>query len=99
VTGPEHYVESESLLRDADQAVCGSDLERYLLAAAQVHATLAVAAATAAPLVDRYTGNTSGSAAWSRVIDRPMVPDAEIHCGTEGCTGLDGHDGECGVAW
>ena len=47
MTGPEHYLEAESLLGSAVEAEGGSADERYLLAAAQVHATLASAAATA----------------------------------------------------
>ncbi|MFF9361945.1 hypothetical protein [Streptomyces griseoluteus] len=46
-SGPEHYEEAEQLLAAASNTDIGSDLERYRLAAAQVHATLALAAATA----------------------------------------------------
>ncbi|MFE5215985.1 MULTISPECIES: hypothetical protein [unclassified Streptomyces] len=46
-SGPEHYEEAEQLLAAAADTDMGSDLERYRLAAAQVHATLALAAATA----------------------------------------------------
>lgn len=44
MTGPEHYQTAESLLETASRAEDGGDMERYFLAAAQVHATLAVAA-------------------------------------------------------
>ncbi|WP_081240381.1 hypothetical protein [Streptomyces viridosporus] len=47
VSGPDHYEKAEQLLSDAEATDIGSDLERYRLAAAQVHATLALAAATA----------------------------------------------------
>ena len=49
MTGPEHYSYAEQLLDEAGDAENGSDHERYLVAAAQVHATLALAAATALP--------------------------------------------------
>jgi len=47
VTGPENYAQAETLLESAAREKIGSDQERYLLAAAQVRATLALAAATA----------------------------------------------------
>jgi hypothetical protein len=47
MTGPEHYQQAEQFLARADDAEGGGDWERYYLAAAQVHATLAQAAATA----------------------------------------------------
>ena len=45
MTGPEHYRESENALLRAQDSPEGSNSERYNLAAAQVHATLALAAA------------------------------------------------------
>jgi hypothetical protein len=48
VTGPEHYQEAEHALLDAEtNGDFGSDVETYNLRRAQVHATLALAAATA----------------------------------------------------
>jgi hypothetical protein len=47
MTGPEHYREAERQLGQAGDSDSGSDYERYLVASAQVHATLAVAAAVA----------------------------------------------------
>ena len=50
MTGPEHYVEAERLLALADRHAKGVTYEQkwtLTLTAAQVHATLAVAAATA----------------------------------------------------
>lgn len=47
MTGPEHYREAENALKHATSAEYGSDVERYDLARAQVHATLALASATA----------------------------------------------------
>lgn len=46
MTGPEHYKHAEVLLKTAAEADHGSEVERYALAKAQVHATLALAAAT-----------------------------------------------------
>ncbi|MGI5153625.1 hypothetical protein [Microbispora sp. CA-102843] len=47
MTGPENYAQAEALLESAARERIGSTQERYLLAAAQVRATLALAAATA----------------------------------------------------
>jgi hypothetical protein len=47
MTGPEHYREAEEFLELAASDATGSDAEQYNLAAAQVHATLALASATA----------------------------------------------------
>ena len=55
-TGPEHYQEAERLLIHVDRSVIdqfgeGAECARQELAQAQVHATLALAAATAANVV------------------------------------------------
>ena len=47
MTGPEHYREAEDALETAAEEEIGSTGERYYLDKAQVHATLALAAATA----------------------------------------------------
>ncbi|WP_435582885.1 hypothetical protein [Amycolatopsis thermoflava] len=48
MTGPEHYSEAEGFIRNAQSAgAANPDEERVHLAYAQVHATLALAAATA----------------------------------------------------
>ncbi|GIF08698.1 hypothetical protein [Actinoplanes siamensis] len=48
MTGPEHYLEAESLLEMADDLPASKSVDRdYFAAAAQTHATLALAAATA----------------------------------------------------
>ena len=52
MTGPEHYREAERLLRHAETPHADAALT---LADAQVHATLALAAATAAAGIDRMT--------------------------------------------
>jgi hypothetical protein len=47
MTGPEHYTSAEQHLDWAEESDAGSKPEKFNLAAAQVHATLALAAATA----------------------------------------------------
>jgi len=49
MTGPQHFREAESLIRAANKIMDGFPGEAYAqtIAAAQVHATLALAAATA----------------------------------------------------
>ena len=47
MTGPEHFKHAEQSLAAAAEPDLGSDMERYCLAEAQVHAALANAAATA----------------------------------------------------
>ena len=47
MTGPEHYKEAEKLLRASEDVELGGHAE-WLVATAQVHATLAAAAATIA---------------------------------------------------
>lgn len=71
MNGVEHYKEAERLVAVAAAAPVGGDWERHLLAAAQVHATLAAAAAAALPAANRYYGDESNAdRAWARVIDQ-----------------------------
>jgi len=59
MTGPEHFLAAERLLGEASEVEgADSDVERYCLAAAQVHATLANAAATA--LAAEVCGDVAG---------------------------------------
>jgi hypothetical protein len=74
VTGPEHYLEAERLLgaveKTPDQYGEAAQYCRQELAAAQVHATLALAAATARPAVREYWGSEDGDRdprAWAEV--------------------------------
>ena len=74
MSGPGHYRESERLLastQDSDGEVASDDVTLAIsntLAAAQVHATLALAAATAYPAVREYWGGDTGTAReWSEV--------------------------------
>ncbi len=70
MTGPEHFKHAEQLLDWASAGELDSNIERYHLAAAQVHATLAVAAATAlmsdVPIVDWR--------AWYKAAGTPRPP-------------------------
>ncbi|WP_103347979.1 hypothetical protein [Amycolatopsis sp. CA-128772] len=63
MTGPEHYREAERLIRTADRSY--NDAE-FALAEAQIHATLALAAATAS--AGRM--NTAAVKAWDQVTGR-----------------------------
>lgn len=47
MTGPGHYLEAERLLTCASEVTNGSYVQTAFIAKAQVHATLALAAATA----------------------------------------------------
>lgn len=64
MNGPDHYLESERLLRDAKKA---SVMTQWLLDAAQVHATLAQAAASVQILVDGRP-ETVGARDWRRML-------------------------------
>jgi hypothetical protein len=71
VTGPEHYREAERLAKRADHFTYGDGADPVTGAAtaaqAQVHATLALAAATALAASDMATdGNTAGD--WRRML-------------------------------
>lgn len=71
MTGPEHYREAEQILDRAEDSAMGESDAWYAnaMAAAQVHATLALAAATAAPQASRYDGDEdhSRSRGWAGV--------------------------------
>lgn len=96
MTGPEHYREAERLLLscqligadDHDPATYpaiedGVDSDSNGLRAAQVHATLALAAATAMPTVSHYMGivdpNSGGDdqqvTEWGRAIGWTTTPN------------------------
>lgn len=72
MTGPEHYRKAESLVAQAAEVVATANRQcaslpttmaahNMLTAEAQVHATLALAAAAAYPAVKDYTGDEDGS--------------------------------------
>jgi hypothetical protein len=73
MTGPEHYREAERLLdtaTDNDGDIQTDDgMTANILTAAQVHATLALAAATAIPLVPAHV--LAEMKAWSDVAGTP----------------------------
>lgn len=58
MNGPDHYRKAEQLLDLAKYSELGSDEERFQLAAAQVHATLALAAAVGT--LDAQSGPLQG---------------------------------------
>jgi len=66
-TGPSHYQQAEDFLGNARDKGFGSDEERYYLAAAQVHATLALAAAMGTFGVAEETRTADDANAWERV--------------------------------
>lgn len=70
MTGPSHYTEAELLLVRAEIEPETSILTPYFMAAAQVHATLALAAATAEPIAQAYDGREDVRIprAWSAAI-------------------------------
>lgn len=73
MTGPEHYREAERLLVRADHFIYGDGADPVAGAAtaaqAQVHATLALAAATAEPHSQAYLGTDAPNPrAWSEAI-------------------------------
>lgn len=68
MTGPEHYQYAQQLLENAgDEEGFGSDAERFYLAKAQVHATLALAAATAVTATAQGQMSVNDGDAWERV--------------------------------
>lgn len=68
MTGPEHYREAEQLAAQAHTV--DQEYAMYLVAKAQVHATLALAAATALGTAEvPADGLTAGE--WRRTICRP----------------------------
>ena len=79
MTGPEHYREAERLIelaesvdwQDGDPArPSRAEYAQTVLASAQAHATLALAAATAEPIAQAYSGREDVSIpqAWSAAI-------------------------------
>jgi hypothetical protein len=79
MTGPEHYVEAERLLALADRHAKGVTYEQewtLTLTAAQVHATLAVAAATAVGTAGP-DGHAWADVAATRLSARKQEPSTE----------------------
>lgn len=65
-TGPEHYRAAEFAFENAKDEGGGSNKERFFLDAAQFHATMALAAATALAAIDDVP--TCDSAAWYQAV-------------------------------
>lgn len=74
MTGPEHYREAELLLAAAEKTSTNYDetnpAAALLFAEAQVHATLALAAAQVARLADRYVGDGDHINDWLNAVGR-----------------------------
>ena len=70
MTGPEHYRTAEKLLALTESPDASPETHLFvgrILAAAQVHATLALAAATAYPALTDYDGAVDTATAWAGV--------------------------------
>lgn len=77
MNGPDHYREAERYLARA-----GREQERHrdpFLLAAQVHATLALAAATATHLTGQFLELDEDAFAWSEVSGTPPRGIEDIH--------------------
>lgn len=62
MNGPEHYTDAERAVQHAKETKVGSAEERFHLDIAQVHATLALAAAVA------DAGGLTGTGPWSKAV-------------------------------
>lgn len=71
MTGPEHYREAERLLANLD--LCPREAEAKVIAEAQVHATLALTAATAH---EQIRSTRVGPVDWSEAIGRRLPEEA-----------------------
>lgn len=71
MNGPKHYAAAEFHLNAAEEAAADSHAEQYNLARAQVHATLAQAAATIDHAHDTtpHTGSTLNADDWTPVLN------------------------------
>lgn len=72
MNGPEHYREAERILDHAEESAMEQSPEWYAnsVRAAQVHATLALAAATAYPAARDYYGDESNAMHdWAGVVE------------------------------
>lgn len=117
--GPEHYAEAQRLLSDAsfshgitrepctrDGRSMTRDQHAALIARAQVHATLAAAAAQALPTVIKFMGDSPLVTEWGRmtgwIVAAEIVDDEDVkHCGkhtgnaSNRCLLAEGHNGSC----
>ncbi|MGW7435660.1 hypothetical protein [Streptomyces sp. NPDC054849] len=78
MTGPEHYREAERLLAGAQNVMDVAPIDgltrRECADLAQVHATLSLAAATAARLADPYIGDGDHINDWRTAIGDTTQP-------------------------
>lgn len=77
MNGPDHYREAERLLFAA--AGAGIELSNALALEAQVHATLALAAATATQLVKEFVELEDDAFAWNEVAGTPPRGVEDVH--------------------
>lgn len=79
MTGPDHYRESERLIASWDQMgdTAGVFSLQTLLLAAQLHATLALAAATAMAACDHDGMHYADFSAWDQVAGVPVPEDEQ----------------------
>lgn len=68
MNGAEHYAEAERLLRVAAQLNDIHPSRPVVTATAQVHATLALAAATALTATHHYVGDSQEVTEWGRLV-------------------------------
>lgn len=73
MTGPEHFAEAERLLRQSSSVSLHDGHAQLLAAQAQVHATLALASATALAATDKYIGDSDQVTEWAHCI-QPHPP-------------------------
>lgn len=77
MNGPEHYRQAELLLSEADIVPSGD--VPMVLQAAQVHATLALTAATATQLTCQFVELDDDAYAWNEVSGTPARAIEDVH--------------------
>lgn len=83
-TGPEHFKSAEYFIERSATAEWGSAVEKHYLAAAQVHATLALTAAT----LDAGARPVVRGAQWAAVLKGEEIPPSESLRGFSTAAGL-----------
>lgn len=80
MNGPDHYREAEKLLTGAANVpVDDRAYTMELIAVAQVHATLALAAATATQLTGQFVELDEDAFAWNEVAGVPLRGVEDVH--------------------
>lgn len=80
MNGAAHYLEAERYLDVAhEEPGFGSEATLYYLRKAQVHATLALAAATATQLVGQYVELDEDAFAWNEAAGTPPRAIEDVH--------------------